>query len=225
MRGRVGLVREDGMRFKAAVSGVVAALAVAAPARAVTLVTPDGAALGGHLQAVADGSRVPTAPGTVVVDLSPCPGTAYQGCWTPEGLHIPTARGVDVRWTLMHELGHVFDERILRGADRAAFKRVIRYSGAWATGAEPAGERFAEAYAGCAIYAGAPYGGLDAEYGYSAGPETFARVCALIRRAAARYHPPYANQPPSTATSLPVTKDASSDARKATTRAISAGSA
>src|SRR6266542_691602 len=39
------------------------------------------------------------------------------------------------------------------------------------------------------------------------------------------YQPPYASQPPSTAISLPVTNEASSEARKATTRAISAGSA
>jgi hypothetical protein len=213
------------MRFEAIIGAVVAALAVAAPARAVTLVAPGGAALGGHLQAVVDSSKVPTAPGTVVVELAACPGSQYEACWDPAGLHLPTGRGVDVRWTLMHELGHVFDERVLTGADRAAFKRVIGYPAAWATGAEPAGERFAEAYAGCAIDARAPYGGLRGEYGYAAGPSTFARVCALIRRAAARYQPPYASHPPSTATSLPVTNEASSEARKATTRAISAGSA
>jgi hypothetical protein len=39
------------------------------------------------------------------------------------------------------------------------------------------------------------------------------------------YQPPYASQPPSTAISLPVTKEAASEARKATTRATSAGSA
>ena len=39
------------------------------------------------------------------------------------------------------------------------------------------------------------------------------------------YQPPYASHPPSTATSLPVTNEASSEARKATTRATSAGSA
>jgi hypothetical protein len=176
------------MRIRAAVSVVLATLVVAAPTRAVTLVTTTGAPLGGHLQAIVDGSRVPTAPGAVVVDPAPCPGSAYQACWDPTGLHVPVGRGVDVRWTLMHELGHVFDDRVLTGADRAAFKRVIGYSGAWTTGAEPAGERFAEAYAGCAIYARAPYGGLEGEYGYTAGPQTFARVCGLIRRAAARHH-------------------------------------
>jgi hypothetical protein len=39
------------------------------------------------------------------------------------------------------------------------------------------------------------------------------------------YQPPYASHPPSTATSLPVTNEASSEAKKATTRATSAGSA
>jgi len=46
-------------------------------------------------------------------------------------------------------------------------------------------------------------------------------------RIAARvpHQPPKASQPPSTATSLPVTNEAPSEARKATTRATSAGSA
>jgi hypothetical protein len=174
------------MRLGAVVSSAVLALAFAAPARAVTLRAVDGAPLGGQLQSMVERSRVPTAPGTVAVDLHACPGTAYEGCWDTTVLHLPTARGVDVRWTLMHELGHVFDDRVLTAADRAAFKRTIRYAAPWTTGAEPAGERFAEAYAGCAVYAHAPYGGLHGEYGYEAGPETFRRVCELIRRAAPR---------------------------------------
>jgi hypothetical protein len=168
------------------VLGTFVALAVVAPAQATTLVTPAGAPLAGHLQAVVNGSRIPTAPGAVAVDLHPCPGTAYDACWDAAVLHLPTARGVDVRWTLMHELGHVFDDRVLTAADRIAFKRVIRYAGAWTTGDEPAGERFAEAYAGCAQYTHAPYGGLQGQYGYEAGPETFRRVCEFIRRAAGR---------------------------------------
>jgi hypothetical protein len=174
------------MRFSAVLGAVVAALAVVASAQATTLVTPAGAPLGGRLQAVVDSSRMPTAPGAVAVDLHPCPGSQYDSCWDATVLHLPTARGVDLRWTLMHELGHVFDDRVLTAADRAAFKRVIRYSGAWTTGDEPAGERFAEAYAGCALYAHAPYGGLQGQYGYTAGPDTFRRACDLIHRAAGR---------------------------------------
>jgi hypothetical protein len=180
---RVGIAA---MRFRVVLSAVIATLALAAPARAVTLLGTDGAPLGGRMQAIVAASKVPTAPGTVVVDLHACPGTEYDGCWDTTVLHLPTARGVDLRWTLMHELGHVFDDRVLTPADRVAFKRAIRYPAPWTTGAEPAGERFAEAYAGCAIYSRAPYGGLQGEYGYQAGPETFRRVCELIRRAAAR---------------------------------------
>jgi hypothetical protein len=174
------------MRFRAVLIAAVATLALAAPARAVTLVGADGAPLRGRIQAIVAASKVPTAPGTVVVDLHACPGTEYDGCWDTTVLHLPTARGVDLRWTLLHELGHVFDDRVLTAADRAAFKGAIRYSGAWTSGDEPAGERFAEAYAGCALYAHAPYGGLQGQYGYTAGPQTFRRVCELIRRAAGR---------------------------------------
>jgi hypothetical protein len=174
------------VRLRVVISTTAAALAVVTSAQATTLVTPAGAPLGGPLQAVVTGSRIPTPPGAVAVDLHPCPGSPYDACWDTTVLHLPTARGVDLRWTLMHELGHVFDDRVLAAADRAAFKRIIRYSGAWTAGDEPSGERFAEAYAGCALYAHAPYGGLQGQYGYSAGPETFRRVCELIRRAAGR---------------------------------------
>jgi hypothetical protein len=174
------------VRLRVFISTTAAALAVVASAQATTLVTPAGAPLGGQLQAVVNGSRIPTPAGAVAVDLHPCPGSQYDSCWDATVLHLPTARGVDLRWTLMHELGHVFDDRVLTAADRAAFKRVIRYSAAWTTGDEPAGERFAEAYAGCALYARPPYGGLQGQYGYSAAPQTFRRVCELIRRAASR---------------------------------------
>jgi hypothetical protein len=175
------------MRLTTLFAAVLATLALATPAQAVTLLGADGAPLGGRWQAMVAAAKVPTAPGTVIVDLHACPGTEYDGCWDTTVLHLPTARGVDTRWTLMHELGHVFDDRVLTPADRAAFKRAIRYPASWTTGAEPAGERFAEAYAGCAFYARAPYGGLQGEYGYEAGPATFRRVCDIIRRAAARW--------------------------------------
>jgi hypothetical protein len=48
------------MRLTAILSTVLAALAVVAPARATTVVTPAGAPLGGRIQALVDGSRVPT---------------------------------------------------------------------------------------------------------------------------------------------------------------------
>ena len=51
------------------------------------------------------------------------------------------------------------------------------------------------------------------------------RTFKHLPRPPADYQPPYASHPPSTATALPVTNEASSEARKATTRATSAGSA
>src|SRR5512133_1099077 len=101
---------------------------------------------------------------------------------------LPAALGADaaVIGAALTAAPYVFDDRVLTATDRAAFKTVIRYSGAWTTGDEPAGERFAEAYAGCALCARAPYGGLQGQYGYVAGPDTFRRACELIRRAARR---------------------------------------
>jgi hypothetical protein len=54
---------------------------------------------------------------------------------------------------------------------------------------------------------------------------TFKHLDRERTAARAGHQPPKASQPPSTATSLPVTKEAPSEARKATTRATSAGSA
>jgi hypothetical protein len=102
------------MHLTAILSTVLGALAVVARARATTLVTSARAPLGGRLQALVDGSRVPTAPGVIAVDLHACPGSAYDGCWDAAVLHLPATRGVDVRWPLIHELGHVRPVR-LRG--------------------------------------------------------------------------------------------------------------
>jgi transposase-like protein len=70
--------------------------------------------------------------------------------------------------------------------------------------------------------AGSSFVAVGRRYGVS--DNAIRKWLAAYEREAA-HQPPSASQPPSTATALPVTNEASSEARKATTRAISAGSA
>jgi hypothetical protein len=82
-----------------------------------------------------------------------------------------------------------------------------------------------------ALPGGAPVKSVAARYGVSIWciydlrlGRTFKHL-ARERVATRGHQPPYASQPPSTAISLPVTNEAASEARKATTRATSEGSA
>ena len=52
---------------------------------------------------------------------------------------------------LYHELGHLFDFRLLSHAERRAYKRLVgQPRRGWFGGANPPSEQFAEAYALCA---------------------------------------------------------------------------
>ena len=60
----------------------------------------------------------------------------------------------DPRGVLLHELGHVYDLKVMNNRDRGVFRRIMRRGSAkWWRGAEPLAEQFAEAYSWCARYA------------------------------------------------------------------------
>ena len=57
------------------------------------------------------------------------------------------------RSVLLHELGHLFDRRVMNNRDRGRFRRVVRAPRRkWWAGRIPLAERFAEAYSFCARY-------------------------------------------------------------------------
>ena len=164
-------------------------LAAGADAR-VTLVAPGGGALPGQYQGWADASFVPTVDRRLVLHLAGCPrAPRLAGCVDLRKLdalylnpRLPFQQS-----TLLHELGHIFDFTTLRASDRRAFARASgRRAGSWYAGRNPLFEQFAEGYSFCARFrtiarSVRPF----ATYRYDVGPREHARVCAVIRRAAA----------------------------------------
>jgi hypothetical protein len=178
------------LRLAAAlVTLALAALLAPAGAQATTLQLASGAARPQPYQAWVDRSAVPTPPGDVTVNLASCPGAPAwsAACVNPATRIIHLGREGRDSVTLLHELGHVFDAYILDDAGRAQFQAITRRSGPWHAPAEtnPPIEQFAEAYALCASYPVLRRSRL-AMYGYLATPRRHARVCAVIRAAAAR---------------------------------------
>lgn len=166
--------------------GVVLAGLVAGPAGATTLVLPDGTQRPQPYQSWVDASRVPTPPGTVTLHLAPCPAAPSAGGCVARGTSAiflgPSGRD---RRTLLHELGHVFDQAVMTPRARSRFQALSRRPGAWAAaaGGDSAEEQFAEAYALCAQRRRltSTWFGM---YDWTPTPRRHARTCALIRAAA-----------------------------------------
>jgi len=167
---------------------LVVSLLLPAAASATTLVSGD-ATRPQPYQGWVDRSEVPTPSGMVGLELSSCPvGPAWASAcvfFAERRVHLG-AMGRD-RATLLHELGHLFDEESLTDADRARFKTLTGARGPWLgdPAADPPFEQFAEAYSICARYGRLRSTRLGM-YGYIATPARHRAVCGLIRGAAGR---------------------------------------
>jgi hypothetical protein len=165
-------------------------LTPAGASAATTLATAAGALRPQPFQSWVDRAAVPTPPGVVTVHLGACPGGPAWGaaCAVPEtrSMHLGPEGRDPV--TVLHELGHLFDDLVLDDTDRTAFAGIMRRRGAWlaAASTNPLHEQFAEAYALCARYPRLRATRLGM-YGYIATPRRHARVCAFIRAAGARH--------------------------------------
>jgi len=155
---------------------------------AVKLVTPRGKPLRGAWQGWADRALVPTLVGRVRVRLQRCPARpSAAGCvYTrrPRTVFLrPRLR--DPRGVLLHELGHVFDLKVMNNRDRGVFRRLMhRRAARWWKGAHPLAEQFAEAYSWCARYARIVSIARYSSYEYRPKARQHKRICALVRRAA-----------------------------------------
>ena len=156
---------------------------------AVKLVTPRGRALKGPWQAWANRALVPTVRGRVRVRMQRCPALpAAAGCvYTKRPRTIYVRPGLrDPRGVLLHELGHVFDLKVMNNRDRGAFRRLMRRRSArWWRGARPLGEQFAEAYSWCARYARIVSIAKYSSYDYRPTARQHKRICRLVHAAAA----------------------------------------
>jgi hypothetical protein len=153
---------------------------------------------------------VPLPPGPVLLSRTPCPGTHRRDgvicADTDLGvIHFPY-RGRIRPFAFGHELGHIFDVRVLTDRDRQLFARLVGYSRGDAaiwdryTGSKCArhacpGERFADAYANCAIdgvpgvhrirsgrFRGRTGWDWQSPYGYDPSKRRHRRVCREINR-------------------------------------------
>jgi hypothetical protein len=157
-----------------------------------------GRAITGKLHLWMHQAKVPLVGGRVRFRRRSCPGhPGLSGCvFSRRPSTIFMRRGVkDPRRLLYHELGHMFDLRVLNRRERGIFKRImgIRRRG-WFRGGLPPAEWFADGYAGCAFRRQLRRRARPTAYGYAPTTSQHGRVCRLIHNAAApRGRPP---QPP-----------------------------
>ena len=178
--------------------GVVVASAQAHPPAPVS---EKGRAIRGKVHTWFHQAKVPLFRGRVQIRRRACPGhPRLAGCVfssRPRTLYLKT-RLREPRRLLYHELGHVFDLKVLNRRERGVFKRIVGIGrSGWFRGGLPPAEWFADGYAGCAVRQRLRARGHATPYGYNPTPRQHARVCRLIRTAAApRGEPPQAPQNP-----------------------------
>ena len=151
----------------------------------------------------ADQSKVPVPPGAVsVVYSTRCPSACTDGVdtiWLGTGAdRWPSVRLYGVpfgttgfvdqrRIAFLHELGHIFDERMLTVADRLAFDRIVRLARDWTAPPDAPADLFAQSYALASINGSRPKGPLNTIwYGFDPSRAQLAQIVGLIRAAAAR---------------------------------------
>lgn len=128
-------------------------------------------------------ARVPM-PRTAIVHYASCPDGGGS-CAYADRAEVYIEPGADL-YTLMHELGHIFDRQHLNPWDRARFARLLGLPGEWNRGTGLDGlqsphERFADAYATCALGLTPARGRWETAYDYNPSPRRHRTVCRSIR--------------------------------------------
>jgi hypothetical protein len=171
---------------------------------AVRLFSRGGKPLKGRWQSWADESLMPTPRMRVKVVRTGCPAERRAaGCvYTkrPRVIYL-RERLRDPRGVFLHELGHIFDLRVMNNRDRGRFRRIMDRSPRrkWWRGRMPLAEHFAEAYSWCARYTRIVSISRYSSYRYRPSKRQHRRICALIVRAARdRAQPVPPSQPPPT---------------------------
>jgi hypothetical protein len=179
---------------------VIGLVALAAPAFAhpPTPVDGKGRAIGGVMHKWLHQAKVPLPKGRVQIIRGRCPGHPnYDACVItrrPRRIYMAVQLS-HPRRLLYHELGHVFDLRVLNDRERRGFKKImgIRRKG-WFRGGMPPAEAFADGYQRCAYRTRILAREAPSPYGFRPSVRQHRRICLLISRAAApRGRPP---QPP-----------------------------
>ncbi len=119
------------MRRALAITALAIAAVTAPSAQAVTLVYPNGQAVGGRWQRWADEAKVPTARVRVIFGpASLCDGAPNSAGIACSGGPLAADGGVPYelhvydRYSLMFELGHIYDYGTLTNRGRVRFARL-----------------------------------------------------------------------------------------------------
>jgi hypothetical protein len=131
---------------------------------------------------------MPTVGGPVRLRLVGCPALPRAaGCvYRKRPRTIYLKRGLRrPRSVLLHELGHLYDLRVMNNRDRGRFRKIMRArKQPWWKGKVPLAEQFAEAYSFCARYQRIVSISRYATYEYAPSRRQHTRVCRLIVAAA-----------------------------------------
>jgi hypothetical protein len=171
-----------------AVALLVLAVAPASGGPGLSFSGPGGRSLHGAWERWARASLMPTVGGRITLRLSGCPalpraaGCVYRK--RPRTIYMRT--GVRrPRSVLLHEMGHLFDLRVMNNGDRGRFRKIMRaHRRRWWAGRIPLAEQFAEAYSFCARYRNIVSIARYSNYEYRPSRKQHAKVCALIVKAA-----------------------------------------
>jgi hypothetical protein len=162
------------MKARAVVLGLLAPLAFASPAPAVTLIAPQGQPIGGQWQQWVDEAQMPTLSGTLLVDNDPAPCMGGAACSSSPNMALQQPDGSLIyadgpaetwaapnvaEWSFDFELGHQFDWAYLTDADRAEFAQLWGSTLHWwdtLAGTQQSMEdgleaEYADIYATCAV--------------------------------------------------------------------------
>src|SRR3954447_6461500 len=172
----------------AALAAMMLAAAPASGGPDVSLRGPGGRPLHGSWERWARASLMPTVSGRVTVRLNGCPALPRAaGCvYRKRPRTIYLRAGVRrPRSVLLHELGHLFDLRVMNNHDRNRFRKILRaHKRRWWAGRIPLAEQFAEAYSFCARYRKIVSIARYSNYRYRPTRRQHANICALIVKAA-----------------------------------------
>lgn len=142
--------------------------------------------LAGYMTKVAKNSRMPQPTGTIQVTHGQCPGFRdAEGCTDGDHTWLPHP----ARFAALHELGHVYDDRMLQPDDRLALIDAMGKR-RWMP------EQFADAYALCGMWkrlvyqvGAVTYSRSVVAYGWQPSQSRHRRVCAAISRTVKHHGP------------------------------------
>jgi hypothetical protein len=171
-----------------AVAMLALAVAPASGGPDVSLTGPGGRALHGSWERWARASLMPTVGGRITVRMTGCPALPRAaGCvYRKRPRTIYLRRGLQrPRSVLLHEMGHLFDLRVMNNGDRGRFRKILgAHKRRWWAGKIPLAEQFAEAYSFCARYDRIVSIARYSNYHYRPTRAEHKKICALIVKAA-----------------------------------------